>query len=325
MKARTVGRMPALILIALLGLPQFAAAQAPAPDRYPTRNVELILPYAAGGGVDAMGRAFAREASRLTGQTWVVVNRDGGAGTIGFAALSRAAADGHVLAFSPASPLTNAPFLMKSMPYKNEQIEPICQVFENVFSIAVRQDSPIKSLPDLVARAKAAPGKLSYGHAGAGSVPHLGVAAVEKALNIKFNGIPYRGDGPMLPQLMSGELDFAAPALSSIAGKGLRVLAVLSDARQPSLPDVPALTDLGYPAVTPGLNGLFAPTGLPRPLLEQLQGICQKVLEADDFKKVASTLQQTPAFLGAAAFKARIDKTYRTHAELVPDLKLEKN
>lgn len=301
------------------------AAVVTAQDKFPSRSVEVILPYAAGGGVDIMGRAFAREASRLTGQSWVVVNRDGGAGVVGFAALAKSNPNGHTLVFSPASALTNAPFLVTNMPYKNHQIEPVCQVFENVFTLSVRADSPIKSVQDLVARAKAAPGKLSYGHAGAGSVPHLGVAALEKALGIKFNSIPYRGDGAMLQHLMSGELDFGAPAISSIAGKGLRVLVLLSDKRNPALPDTPALTDVGYPGVTPGLNGLFAPAGTPKAVLDQLQGICQKVLESDDFKKAAQNLQQTPLFLSAAQFKARIDATYRTHAELVPELNLEKN
>ena len=289
------------------------------------RPVEVILPYAAGGGVDAMGRAFAREAAQLTGQNWLVVNRDGGAGTIGFTALSRAAADGHTLVFSPASPLTNSPFLMKSMPFKNEQIEPVCQVFENVFTVAVRQESPIKSMQDLVARAKAAPGTLSYGHAGTGSVPHLGVAVVEKELAIEFNPIPFKGDGALLPQLLGGQLDFAAPALSSIKGKGLRVLAVLSEKRHPSMPEVPSLTELGYPSVVPGLNGVYVPAGTPAETISKLQSLCEKVLESDGFKKTAQSLQQVPAFLSAAQFKERIQKTYRTHADLVPRLNLEKN
>lgn len=302
-----------------------SCAMVSAQDRSSPRNVEVILPYAAGGGVDAMGRAFAREASQLTGQSWVVVNRDGGAGTIGFTALSRAAADGHTLVFSPASPLTNSPFLMKTMPYRNDQIEPVCQVFENVFTIAVRQDSPIKSMQDLVARAKAAPGTLSYGHAGNGSVPHLGVAAVEKALGIELNAIPFRGDGALLPQLMGGQLDFAAPALSSIKGKGLRVLVVLSEKRHPSMPDVPSLSELGYPAVIPGLNGLYAPAGTSADTLAKLQSLCQKVLETEGFKQSAQALQQVPAYLNAEQFKARLQSTYRLHADLVPRLNLEKN
>jgi tripartite-type tricarboxylate transporter receptor subunit TctC len=289
------------------------------------RHVEVILPYAAGGGVDAIGRAFAREASLLTGQNWVVVNRDGGAGVIGFTALTRAAPDGNTLVFSPASAMTNSPFLMKTMPFRNEQIEPVCQVFENVFTLAVRQESPFKSMQDLVARAKAAPGTISYGHAGNGSVPHLGVAAVEKELGIELNGIPFKGDGPLLPQLLGGQLDAAAPALSSIKGKGLRVLAVLSDKRHPAMPEVPSLTELGYPSVIPGLNGVYAPAGTPPDTLLRLQALCQKVLESEGFKQSAQSLQQVPAYLNAAQFKERIQKTYRLHADLIPRLNLEKN
>ncbi|HEY4371187.1 MAG TPA: tripartite tricarboxylate transporter substrate binding protein [Burkholderiales bacterium] len=292
---------------------------------YPAKNIEVILPYAAGGGVDAMARAFSREASRITGQNWIVVNRDGAGGVVGFTALAHAAPDGYTLAFSPASPMVNSPFVMKEMPFRNGQIEPLCQIFENVFAIAVKQDSPIKSMQDLVGRAKANPGKLSYGHAGAGSVPHMSVGTLEKALGVKFNAIAYRGDGPMLPQLIGGELDFGAPALSSITGKNLRVLAVLSDKRNPAVPDAPAITQLGYPAVTPGLNGLYAPTGLPRPVAEQLQGVCRKVVESEGFTKAAQNLQQTPAYLDGARFKARIEQTYKTNAEIVPDLKLEKS
>jgi tripartite-type tricarboxylate transporter receptor subunit TctC len=307
-------------LISLLIL--FGVTGVAAQDK---RHVEVILPYAAGGGVDAMGRAFAREASQLTGQNWVVVNRDGGAGTIGFTALTRAAPDGQTLVFSPASALTNSPFLMKTMPFRLDQVEPVCQVFENVFTLAVRQESPIKTMQDLVARAKAAPGTVSYGHAGNGSVPHLGVAAVEKELGIELNGIPFKGDGPMLPQLLGGQLDAAAPALSSIKGKGLRVLAVLSDKRHPGMPEVPSLTELGYPSVIPGLNGVYAPAGTPPETLTKLQALCQKVLESDGFKQSAQSLQQVPAFLTAAQFKERIQKTYRLHADLIPRLNLEKN
>ena len=313
-----VSRRVAAAALACCALGAFAQ------DRYPARPVEVILPYAAGGGVDAMARAFAREAGKITSQPWTVVNRDGGGGLVGFSALARATPDGYTVMFSPASALTNAPFVTRAMPFKPEQIEPVCQVFENVFAIAVRQDSPIRSLQDLVERAKAEPGKLSYGHAGPASVPHLSVAAMEKAKGLRFNGIPYRGDGPMLPQLMGGQLDFGAPAISSIAGKPLRVLAVLSDKRHPALPDVPALTEAGFPAVTPGLNGVYVPAGTPKPLVDQLQGICRQVLQSEDFRKAAQTLQQVPAYLPGAEFKARIANTYRAQAELVPDLHLEK-
>jgi len=302
------------------GVPGWGLAQSGA-----GRTVELIVPYAAGGGVDAMARAFAREAARLTGGSWVVVNKDGAAGVLGFAALTNAAPDGQTLVFSPASPLVISPHVSKSLPFKPERVEPVCQVFENVFTIAVKADSPITSMQDLVARAKAAPGKLSYGHAGTGSVPHLGVASVEKALGIRFNAIPYRGDAGMLPQLLGGELDFGAPAVSSIGGKPLRVLAVLAEQRHPGAPDAPTLTQLGYPPVVPGLNGLYAPVGLPAPVLESLQGLCQKVAESAEFRKAAQGLQQSVAYLPGAAFKKRLDGVSRENAALIPSMNLDKN
>jgi len=308
-------------LVLALGLGVRALAQ----ERVSGRSVEVILPYAAGGGVDAMGRAFAREASRLTGAQWVVVNRDGAAGMLGFAALAGAHADGRTLVFSPASPLVILPYVTRKMPFKVEQIEPVCQVFENVFTIAVRRDSPIASLQDLVARARAAPGALSYGHAGAGSVPHLSVGAIERSLGVKFNQIPYRGDGAMLPQLLGGSLDFGAPAISSIIGKNLRVLAVLSDRRQPGAPEAPSLAELGYPPVAPGLNGLYAPAGTSQSTLDQLQGVCRDVVDAPDFTKVAQQLQQATAYLPAAQFKARLEQVSRTNAELVPAMNLERD
>jgi tripartite-type tricarboxylate transporter receptor subunit TctC len=315
------GRRSALALLAVTSLLPAAFAQ----ERYPSRPVELIVPYAAGGGVDAMARAFAREAAQITSQPWAVVNRDGAGGLVGFTTLTRSQPDGHTVVFSPASALTNSPFVTRTMPFRAEQVEPVCQVFENVFALAVRPNSPIRSLADLVTQAKTNPGKLSYGHAGPASVPHLSVAAMEKAQGLHFNGIPYRGDGAMLPQLISGELDFGAPAISSIGGKGLRVLAVLSDKRHPALPDVPALTEAGFPAVTPGLNGLYVAAGTPRPVIDQLQAVCKRIAESDDYRKAALNLQQVPAYLPAAAFKTRIERTFQTHAELVPDLKLEKN
>jgi hypothetical protein len=294
-------------------------------DKYPAKAVELILPYAAGGGVDAMARVFAREASKVTDSSWVVVNKDGAAGVVGFTFLANSSPDGHTLVFSPASPIVISPFVTKNMPFKVEKVTPICQVFENVFTISVRNDSPIKSLSELIQLAKANPGKISYGHAGTGSVPHLSIGALEKNLGIKFNSIPYRGDGPMLPQLLSGDLDFGAPAVSSIGGKSIRVLAVLSDKRHSGTPDAPSITQLGFPSVTPGLNGIYAPTGTSSAVLEKLQGICQKVVDSEEFKKSAQSLQQTPVYLNAAQYKQRLDDVYRLNSELVPSMNLEKN
>lgn len=320
-----VFRPGATLILALLATLLTSAARAQTDSAYPAHPVEIILPYSAGGGVDAMARAFAREAARDTSQQWVVNNREGAGGVVGFAALARAKPDGKVIMFSPASPLTNSPFVNSNLPFKPSEIEPVCQVFENVFTIAVREDSPVRSLTELLARGQANPGGISYGHAGPASVPHLSMAAVERATKVKFNAIAYRGDGPMMTDVMGGTLDFSVPAISSIGGKKLRVLAVLADKRQPALPDAPAIAELGYPAISPGLNGLYVPAGTPGPIISQLEGICRKVTASAAFAESAKGMLQVPQFLPAAAFKARIAATLKTHAALVPDLKLEKN
>jgi len=309
---------------ALMALLTSGAGAQTAPA-YPAHPVEIILPYSAGGGVDAMARAFAREAARDTSQQWVVNNREGAGGVVGFTALARAKPDGKVIMFSPASPLTNSPFVNPNLPFKASEIEPVCQVFENVFAIAVREESPIRSLTELLARGQANPGGVSYGHAGPASVPHLSMAAIERATKVKFNAIAYRGDGPMMTDIMGGTLDFSVPALSSIGGKKLRVLAVLAEKRQPALPDAPSIAELGYPVISPGLNGLYVPADTPKAVVSQLEGICRKVTGSAGFIDSAKGLLQVPSFLPAAQFKARIAATYKTHATLVPDLKLEKN
>lgn len=319
--AHLIRRVAGVATVALLSP---AVAVASSADNYPNRRLEVILPYAAGGGVDAMARAFSNQASRLMGQSWVVVNRPGGGGTIGFAALANAKPDGYTIVFSPASALTNAPFLINNMPFDIEQIEPVCQVFENVFSIAVTSDSPISSVNDLIQAAKSDPGSLSYGHAGPGSVPHLSVAALEKELGIELNGVGYRGDGQMLPDLIGGHLDFGAPAISSLSGQDLNVLAVLAENRHPALPDVPSMTDLGLPATTPGLNGLYVPVGTPEPIIRKLESACEHVVKSEAFTEAASRLQQAPAYLPADAFKARLKATYDDNESLMKGLDLQR-
>ena len=153
----------------------------------------------------------------------------------------------------------------------------------------------------------------------------MSMAAIERATAVKFNPIAYRGDGAMMTDVMGGTLDFGVPAISSIGGKKLRVLAVLADKRQSALPDIPSIAELGYPVISPGLNGLYVPAGTPRGVVAKLEAVCRKVTASAAFMESAMGLLQVPQFLTATQFKARIASTYKFNAALVPDLKLEKN
>lgn len=313
----------ALAFVAVSGAAITVHAQAPAD--FPMKPIEVIVPYAAGGGVANMARAFAADASQELGQSLVVVNKEGGGGVVGFNALAKSKPDGYTIAFSPASPMTNAPFINSSMPYRNEQFEPVCQIFENVFAIAVKPESPTRTFADLLERAKSSPESVSYGHAGPASVGHLSMAAIERAAKIKFNAIAYRGDSQAMSDTLAGTVDFAALGVGTLSGKNLRVLVVLSQKRHPSLPDVPSVTELGYPANSQGLNGIFVPSGTPRPIIDRYAAVCRKISSSAAFVEKARSMSQVVNYLGAPEFKAVIDSTFKTHESLVPALNLEKN
>ena len=232
-------------------------------QNWPSRPIEMIIPFPAGSGVDVIGRSVAAALSEQLKQQVVVNNRDGASGTIGFNVLAGAAPDGHTIAFGPTTPIANAPYLVKGMRDQSIYSKMSARFFENVFTVAVAPQSKLKTAQELLAAAKESPGKLTYGHAGTGTIPHLAVENFAEALKVKFQPVPFRGDAPILPTLLKGDIDFAASAVSTIHGQNFRPLLVFLDKRHPSYPDVPTARELGGTSdVPPGHNGLYAPEGL---------------------------------------------------------------
>jgi tripartite-type tricarboxylate transporter receptor subunit TctC len=313
-----------MIGAALTGLALLVgAAEAPA-QKWPARPIEMIIPFSAGGGVDVIGRAMANAIGEQIGQNIVVVNREGAAGTLGFGQLAAAAPDGYTLGFGPTTPISNAPYLVKGVRYNVESFDYLCQVFENVFSMATGPTSKIKTAEALFAAARRDPGKLTYGHSGTGSIPHLSVENLADALDLKFAPAPFRGDNALLPLLLNGELDFAAPAVSSIQGRNVNMLAVFSDKRHPALPDVPTAGELGVKtSVSPGLNGFYAPKGLPAEVRTALERACAQALTHDTVKKALGNTSQSTAYLTGTQFHQRTAADYTAKGELIRRLGLE--
>jgi tripartite-type tricarboxylate transporter receptor subunit TctC len=305
---------------ALLVMTGMASAQ-----KYPSRNIEVIIPFAAGGGVDLIGRSVAASLAEQFGQSVVVQNRDGAGGTIGFGALASAAPDGYTLGFGPSTPIANAPYLVKGVRYNPESFDYICQVFENPFSIAVGPNSPYKSAQDLLAAAKDK--SLNFGHAGLGSIPHLSVENFADATKIKVQHLPFRGDAAMLPVLMKGDLDFGAPALSSIRGNDqIRPLVVFTDKRVAAYPDVPTARELGVKtAVPPGQNGLYAPKGLPAEVKAALDKACATAVKSDGVLKVVGNTGSSVAYMDGKEFHDQTVADYRFKGELIKRLGLGTN
>ena len=290
---------------------------------WPARQIEMIIPYAAGGGVDIISRAVAAAMSEHLGQAIVVVNRDGAGGTLGFNVLASAAADGYTLGAGPTTPISSSPYLVKGVRYGVESFEYICQVFENLFSIVVAPDSQFKSTRDVLSAAALSPRTLSYGHAGVGSIPHLSMENLADALKLKFQGVPFRGDAPMFQVLLRGDLDFGVAGLSSVRGQSLRILAVFADERHPQLPEVPTAKELGVDvAVPPGFNGVYAPKGLPPQIREKLERACANAVQSDALRRTIADTGQTLRYLTGAQFHVRTMADYAFKGELLHRLGL---
>lgn len=313
-------------LIIAFGAGAFAAlcaAAACAQSDYPARPVQVIVGYPAGGNVDVMARNLAAAMTEQLRQQFVVVNRDGASGAIGFGMLANATPDGYTLGGGPTTPISIAPHLMKDLKYGVNSFEYICQSFENVFTIAVSSESPLRSIGDVIAAARASPGKLTYGHAGVGTVPHLSVANLAYRTKVELTPIAYRGEAPMLLDLLAGRVSFGSPSVGAIVGRNLRVLAVFADRRHPAFPEAPTFAELGMPSMPPGLNGLFAPKGTPPKVLAKLERACERAVQSESFRAVAERLNQPIVYLTGAAFAERALADYRYKGELIKALAIK--
>lgn len=314
-----------LVSAVIAGLLTTAAG---AQDTYPDHPVQMFLGWSPGAAVDLMARSVAEEMSKLLGQRFVVVNREGGAGTIAFAAVANAQPDGYTLATGPVHSINVAGHMRKAKPFDVDSFEYVCQTFVNDFTISVREDSPYRSIKDLISAMHARPGKLSYGHLGPGSIPHLAFVEFLQKVEADVVGVPYRGDAQVIPSLMSGNIDIGVSSLLSVlphAGK-LRVLAVFGDERNQAFPDLPSLKEQGI-EISPnrGMNGIMAPKGTSPEILKILRRACEAAVRSQSVQMVARQIQSGAAFLDSPAFTKAIYADYRRKGELIKRLNLEAN
>jgi tripartite-type tricarboxylate transporter receptor subunit TctC len=267
-----------------------AVAATAAAQEYPTKPIKLVVPFPPAGGTDIMARVVAQKLSENTKWTVVIDNRPGAGGNIGVDATAKAAADGYTLVMGQTSNLAINPWLFKNLPYDPvKDLAPIVLVGSGPIAIAVRNDSPYKTLADLVAAAKAKPGTISMASPGNGTVAHLSGVRLQQATGAKFEHIPYKGASAAIPDLLGGNVDFYMSSVPSVqshvaAGK-LRLLATTGPKRSPILPNVPtaAETYKGFEAVT--WFGILAPAATPKPILARLNAETNKVLKDPGVRK----------------------------------------
>jgi len=263
-----------------------------AADWRPTETVRLIVPAAAGGSTDVMGRLLAQHLQAAWGQSAIVENRSGAGGTIGTAEVARQKGDGHTILIGNPGPNAIAYSIFRNLTYKADQLQPVSNMIRIPNIVSAHPSVPIKSIAELIAYIKANPDKLTYGSSGTGQSPHLTGAWFLQLTGLKMVHVPFRGAGPALQAALGGEIqilfDNLYPSLPQVQDGKLNALAVTTPERSASAPEIPTMRESAPELAKFDVSswfGVFLPKSAPAPVVDALNKEVKAMLERDDIKK----------------------------------------
>ncbi|WP_137177334.1 tripartite tricarboxylate transporter substrate binding protein [Roseomonas sp. AR75] len=279
-----------------IGLASAALLARPAgaqPLRFPERPVTIVVPGAPGGGGDFTARLLAEGLTPALGQTVLVENRAGAAGNIAATAVARAAPDGYTLLLAYSGSHVANPALFRNLAWDPiRSFAPVALVLKAPHVIVVRKDLPARTLAELIAYAKANPGKLNYASSGVGTIQHIGGEQLARQVGAPMVHVPYRGAGPAMNDIVAGTMDMiitTPPAVVGLVQQGaVRALAITSPQRHPMLPDVPTTAEAGLPGFElEAWFGIYAPAGTPAPVVARLSDAIRSVVQTEGFRRRA--------------------------------------
>jgi len=313
------------------GLLLAAAAVAPAwaQANYPSRNMTIIVAVAAGSQADMFARLIGDQLSQRLGKPVIIENRPGGGQVVGGAAAAKAAADGHTLFHGNLSGLIISPQLRTPVPYNTPRdFAPITLTFSGPSVLVVDPKLPVKTVQDLIAYAKANPGKLNYGSHGAGSFTHVSTEMFKGITGTDMVHIPFNGGGPLTVGFLSGQVQVVIFDLVSVrahveAGKA-RVIAQVGDQRSPLYPDVPLLSETLNPALaTDFWLGMVAPAGTPAPIIARLNKEITEIIQIPEIKARGERASMFAAPLSPQAFGDKLNKEWALWGKVIADRKIQ--
>ncbi|MFH5926342.1 Bug family tripartite tricarboxylate transporter substrate binding protein [Roseomonas xinghualingensis] len=316
------------ILLAGVGMALATPHLARAQTGYPERPIRLIVPFPPGGGTDMISREIGTRVAAATGWTVVVDNRPGAGGNIGLDAVAKAAPDGHTIGMGQTANLAINPALYRNMPYDVlRDFTPIGLVAQQPNIIVVGKHSPVQSLSDLLAAARAQPGHLSAGHPGNGTVGHLSGEVLNRLAGVQITQVPYRGAGTVVTDLLAGRLDVYSANPLSVKGVlqagEVRAIAVTSAARTRAFPEVPTVAEQGFPGFEAmNWTGLVAPARLPEPILTRWNEEMRKAVSGPEIVSRLATEGSEPVGSTPAEFRAKLEAELTKWGQVVREGKL---
>ena len=288
---------------------------------FPERPITIVVPYAPGGAADAVARVVATRLGAKLGGSVIVDNKAGASGTIGASFVAKAPADGYTMLYD-ATPHSINPHLFPKMPYAANALQPLSLVLLAPNVLIVKSDAPYKNVGELIAKAKAQPGKINFASGGSGTVQRLAAELFRQQLGLDMVHVPYKSGGPAITDVIAGQVDFmfgtVAATYPHVSGGKLRALAVSAPERSKRLPEVPTVAEAAIPGYEAyEWNGVFLPAGVPAPIATKLQQALQDVLKEDEVKQRLADLGAQPVGSTPADFAAFLKKEDAKWGEVV--------
>ena len=282
-------------------------AFAVAAQDYPSRQINMVIPFPPGGNTDLMARALQPELAKALGQSVVVLNKGGAGGTIGNIDVSAARPDGYTIGLSPNNPVTAQPHIQK-LPYDMNSFRYVCLTYDVPYVLIASPQAPFKTFAEFLAFAKAKPDNLIYASPGPGTQPHLGILAVLSAIKAEGVHVPFTGAGPMSQAMLAGTVMAMAESPAVAKASNLVVLAALSQKRIGALPDVPTMAELGFPAEGFTAGGLIVPAKTPDAVVAKLDKACAQAVASEGYRNASEKLNAIARYLPEREFRAMFDE-----------------
>jgi tripartite-type tricarboxylate transporter receptor subunit TctC len=294
--------------------------------KFPSRPITFIVPLPAGSGGDLASRLLAKEAEKFLGQPIVFVNKPGGSYTIGAAAIAASKPDGYTIGYTTPASLFITPFFEKLPYHPLKDLQRIIQFGDMTFGVAVRSDSPFKSLESLISYARQNPKKLTYGTGGANSFANLAVERIARKEGVQFTHIPFKGSAEVQPALLGGHLQFTAGDfnVALIEAGQTRLLLLLTEDRRAEYPQIPILKDIGYDIPYPAMTSVSGPKGLPEGILKRLEEALTKAMNEPAFIKGMKELRLTVVHRSGKDLESYVTQTYEVFEKLMKELRPSK-